>query len=82
MVETLKHWPTTGKRSPKDPYPWCDWFAGKIVKLRQGRDYQTGTRSFRACVRAAAKRLGCVVKTTVTDGGRSVVVQALTKEKA
>lgn len=78
MAKELSEFPTTrGRRKGDSKYPWDEWFDGKIRQLDVGEDFDAKIESFRSTISGAAKDRGIRVRTATTNGGKSIVVQAL-----
>jgi hypothetical protein len=56
-----------GKRGPKPKYDWDLYTNGEVHTVVKGTDFTCGPASFRAILHQQAKRVGLVVKTSISD---------------
>lgn len=75
MAETI---PSFDFQTGSSKYPWHEWLDGRIWKLTYKVDFTTTPVSFVETCRAAARRNGNNLRTSVN--GSVVVIQAIPRE--
>lgn len=82
MAEQLPQFqPLRAPREGKPKYPWAEWLNGEAWLLEAGLDYQCQAVSFVSSAAKYAARNGFSVKSSISEDGLMVSLQAIEKRK-
>ena len=76
MAEILDDYDFSDHPGMRGKYPYEEWFDGQVWKLIPGEDFNVSTESLRVCIYTAAKRRDLRVRTTISAGDGSLIIQA------
>ena len=77
MAEILDDYNFSDHVGYRGKYPYDKWFDGKIWELTSKIDFDVNIDSLRVCIYNAAKRRSLRVRTSITQNGESLVIQAV-----
>tara|TARA_R110002020_G_scaffold423703_1_gene632765 strand:+ start:85 stop:366 length:282 start_codon:yes stop_codon:yes gene_type:complete len=77
MAEILDDYNFSDHVGYRGKYPYDKWFDGKIRELTSKVDFDVNIDSLRVCIYNAAKRRSLRVRTSITQNGESLVIQAV-----